>query len=138
MGSICESLYPFKIYSENIDIDRKWWKSYYYHIKTALWHKNSNILHIFIYCISNGFYDWTIYILCGDLWVFWLPKNTSKTYTIYLGFWPETDIDWIFQMRYWKLKWLKGFESYRTPWCTLRITTLVTFPSSTVAFPCRV
>ena len=77
MGSMYESLYPYKTYSENIDIDRKWWKSYYYHIKTALWHKNSNILHVFIYYINKGFYTWTICSLCRNLWVIWLPKNTS-------------------------------------------------------------
>ena len=39
----------------------------------------------------------------------------SKTHSSYLSFWLQTDIDWIFQMRYCKLKWLEGFESYRLP-----------------------
>ena len=113
---LCMKAYILKkTYSENIDIDRKWWKSYYYHNKTALWHKNSNILHIFIYCINQGSYTWMICSLCRNLWAFWYPKNASKTYTTYLGFWFQKDIDWIFQMRYCKLKRPKGFESCRTP-----------------------
>ena len=90
-------------------------KSDYYHLKTALSHKNSKILHIFLYNLNKGSYTWAICSLCRNLGVFWLPKNVSKTHSSYLSFWLQTDIDWIFQMRYCKLKWLKGFESYRLP-----------------------
>ena len=67
MGSMYESLHPYKTYSENIDIDRKYQKSYDYHIQTALSHKTA-IFYIFFFTILTRAYIPIQFAVYVEIW----------------------------------------------------------------------
>ena len=133
-----EGQFPYKIHSGYMEIDKKCHKYCFYHIQTLLSHKNSNLLHITLSYNHKGLYSWTICIFGG--WFDHLKIN--------LKVFPQTWFSGSKQI------WIRSFvwgiksqnhssdlkvmrcQSWHPPWWSLRIATLETFPSSTVAFPC--